>query len=122
MDSAYDVRVWAIQTRYKMEERKKKPLRYVVRWMVGSERFQRSYKIRAQADSFRSELLTAARNGELFDALEGVPRAKLRTTNRMTWFEFACAYVDLKWEDSAPKSRKSTADNRLFVSERGVPL
>ncbi|GAA3068420.1 tyrosine-type recombinase/integrase [Pseudonocardia yunnanensis] len=116
MDSAYDVRVWAIQTRYKTEGSKKKPLRYVVRWMVSGERFQRSYKIRAQADSFRSELLAAARNGELFDTLTGIPRAKLRTTKRMTWFEFACAYVDSKWQDSAPKSRKSTADNLIAIT------
>ncbi|WP_285485590.1 tyrosine-type recombinase/integrase [Amycolatopsis taiwanensis] len=29
----------------------------------------------------------------------------------MTWFEFACAYADMKWPDSSPKYRKSLAES-----------
>jgi hypothetical protein len=118
METTYDVRVWGIQTRHKLDDNGRKvPQRYVVRWMAGGQRFDQTYKIRAQADSFRSELMTAARNGEPFDVRQGLPRTMLRTAARqMTWIEFARAYVDLKWDDSAPKSRKSTADNLVAIT------
>ncbi|OLM33763.1 phage integrase family protein [Pseudonocardia sp. Ae717_Ps2] len=34
----------------------------------------------------------------------------------MSWIEFARCYADMKWGDSAPKSRKSTADNLIAIS------
>ena len=50
-----------------------KPTRYVVRWTVERKRFEQGFKQSAQADSFRSELVTAARKGEPFDVDAGLP-------------------------------------------------
>jgi integrase len=121
MAQTYDVRVWEIQVRWKVETGRKKPLRYVVRWMAGGERFQQSFKIRAQADAFRSELLAAAKKGEPFDPVQGLPLYMLRVIERMSWVAFARDYVDMKWADSAPKSRKSTADNLVAISRALLP-
>lgn len=117
MASMYKVRVWAIQTRYKVQPNGgRKPVRYIVRWMVGRARFDESFKLRAQADGFRSTLMSAAKDGQPFDEDKGLPLAMLRTTDTMSWFDFACAYVDLKWDDGAPKSRKSTADSLVSIT------
>lgn len=117
MATTFEVRIWEIQTRYKVEDGKRKPIRYVVRWMLEpGGRFQRSFKIRAQADSFRSELLTAARQGQAFDVEHGIPSAALRESVNMGWIEFARDYADMKWKESAPKTRKSTADNLIAIS------
>lgn len=129
MSTSYDVRVWKIQTRYVTDRKgNKKPSRYVVRWMVGGCRQEQSYKNRAQADSFRSDLVSAARSGEAFDINKGLPVSKLRTTTEtMSWYEFACAYVDMKWPGDSPGSRKTTADSlapvtiAMLESRRGMP-
>lgn len=121
MAADYDVTVWKIQTRYRTNDKGRKvPARYIVRWQINRTRFEKTYKIRAQADSFRSELLAAAKNGEKFDAAKGLPLSMLRASVRMTWFDFARKYVDLKWDDSAPKSRKSTADNLIAITRAVV--
>ncbi|MBP2322397.1 integrase [Kibdelosporangium banguiense] len=122
MTSTYNVRVWSIQTRYKAQpDGSRKPTRYVVRWMVGRERFDESFKIRTQADGFRSTLMSAAKDGQPFDVTKGLPLAMLRTTDTMSWFDFACAYVDLKWNDIAPKSRKSAADSLVSITRALIP-
>ncbi|HEX4661826.1 MAG TPA: tyrosine-type recombinase/integrase [Streptosporangiaceae bacterium] len=82
---------------------------YKVRWKVGSRLWKEGFRTVAQADSFRSALLTAARRGEAFSLATGRPvvweRAKLETS----WYEFACAYADLKWKQASAKYRKDIA-------------
>jgi integrase len=34
----------------------------------------------------------------------------------MPWFAFACDYIDMKWPDSAPKSRKSSAESLMTIT------
>ena len=46
---------------------------YFVRWKVGGKEWRQSFRTVAQADSFRSELLTAARRGEAFSTETGRP-------------------------------------------------
>ena len=59
--TSYDVRV------YKTEVYKgARVTTHYVRWQVAGRRFRKSFRTAAQADSFRSELLTAARKGEAF--------------------------------------------------------
>src|SRR4051794_37927743 len=64
MSTTYDVRVHELHKRY--DNGSRKPTRYVVRWAVDRRRKERGFKLSAQADSFRSELMTAARKGEPF--------------------------------------------------------
>jgi hypothetical protein len=63
----------------------------------------------AQADSFRSSLLTAARKGEAFSVATGRPVAWERAKTQAGWYEFACAYADVKWKQASAKYRKDIA-------------
>ena len=70
MATTYDVRVWNIEV-----YRGKTTTSYLVWWRVAGRRFKQRFKTRALADSFRSELLTAARKGEPFDIGSGRPQS-----------------------------------------------
>ncbi|HWC83583.1 MAG TPA: hypothetical protein VG756_26810, partial [Pseudonocardiaceae bacterium] len=64
MPTTYNVRVYKLQTRRRVTSAGKTSARYVVRWLVEGQQFSESYRNRTQADSFRSDLMSAARNGE----------------------------------------------------------
>src|SRR5215470_16403619 len=82
---------------------------YKVRWKVGARLWKEGFRNAAQADSFRSALLTAARKGEAFSLVTGTPTAWERTKADTSWYEFACAYVDMKWKQASAKYRKDIA-------------
>jgi integrase len=69
----------------------------------------RIFRTAAQADSFRSALLTAARRGEAFRLATGKPTAWEREKAATSCYEFACAYVDMKWKQASAKYRKDIA-------------
>lgn len=104
--STYDVRVWAIRKR----ERR---LPYQVRWSVAGRPFSDSFGTKALAESFRSELISATRSGEPFDAVAGLPEARAREVG---WLDHAMSYVDVKWPRAAAKSRKSMAEALTTVT------
>ena len=82
---------------------------YKVRWKVGGRLWKEGFRTAAQADSFRSALLTAARRGEAFRLTTGRPTAWEREKAATSWYEFACAYVDMKWKHASAKYRKDIA-------------
>ena len=55
---------------------------YKVRWKVGARLWKEGFRNAAQADSFRSALMTAARKGEAFSLVTGRPTAWERTKPR----------------------------------------
>jgi hypothetical protein len=59
--TTYDARVYRTEV-YKGKE----VTTYHVRWKVGGKLWREGFRTAAQADSFRSALLTAARKGEAF--------------------------------------------------------
>jgi hypothetical protein len=69
METTYDVRIWSIQANARARGKT-----YVVRWKVGSRRWKTTFKTAALADSFRSDLLSAARKGEAFSTPAPVGR------------------------------------------------
>ena len=79
---------------------------YWVRWRVGGRLWKEAFRTVAQADSFRSALLTAARKGEAFSMATGRPTAWEREKAQTTWYEFACTYTDMKWKQASAKYRK----------------
>ena len=87
----------------------KKVTTYYVRWKVDGQERQEPFRNAAQADSFRSALLIAARKGEAFSIDTGRPAAWQRTASEMTWFEFTCAYADMKWKGASAKYRMDIA-------------
>jgi integrase len=101
---SYDARV------YKTEVYKgSRVTTYKVRWKVGPRLWKEAFRTAAQADSFRSALLTAARKGEAFSLATGRPTAWERTKAETTFYEFACRYVDMKWKLASAKYRKDIA-------------
>jgi hypothetical protein len=85
------------------------------------------FKTVALADSFRSDLLSAARKREAFDVETGLPVSMQRAVRATTRYEFACAYVDLKWPHVAATTRRTHAEAltavtvSMFTGTRGKP-
>ena len=102
--TTYDARVYRTEV-YKGSE----VTTYKVRWKVGARLWKEGFRNAAQADSFRSALLTAARKGEAFSLATGRPASWERTKADTRWYEFACAYVDVKWKLASAKYRKDIA-------------
>ena len=120
--TTYDVRVYRTEV-YKGSE----VTTYWVRWKVGARLWKEAFRKAAQADSFRSALMTAARKGEAFSLDTGRPTAWERTKAVITWYEFACAYVDMKWKLASAKYRKdiaralTAATPAMLTETRGRP-
>lgn len=122
MDTTYDVRIWSTET-----YEGKRGNTYYVRWSVGGKPRKEPFKTKALADGFRSELVSGARKGEAFDMESGRPLSMQRTTRDMSWYDFACAYVDLKWPRVAATTRRTHAEalttvtTSMFTTTRGKP-
>ena len=84
----------------------------------------RQTAVRALAESHRADLMKAARTGEPFDELTGLPESKAQD---VSWYDHTVSYVDTKWPRAAAKSRKSTTEAlttvtmALLTSRRGRP-
>src|SRR5439155_21288690 len=118
MNTSYDVRVWSIKTRTNQAG---KVTSYGVRWAVAGKSLYESFKVRAQADSFRSDLISAQRRGEPFDKASGLPASLTRSADDMTWYDFTCGYVDMKWPDLAATARQTVAEALIRVAPVFVP-
>jgi hypothetical protein len=108
--SSFDVRVFAIRRR---------PGRtaFEVRWRVAGCDRSRSFMTRALADSYRAELIRAARKGAGFDPATGEPAAwAAPEPTTVTWYQHAVAYAQMKWPRLAPHSRASLADALATVT------
>jgi hypothetical protein len=118
---SYNVRFWKI---YNM---RRGAAPYQVRWVVDGTVFPRHFTTSALADSFRSQLVQAARNGEQFDTETGLPDSLARTTNGLTWYAHAVEYVDSRWGKVSGKQRISIAETLTGVTpvlvkdRRGAP-
>lgn len=109
--SSYDVKVHELQIR---RDRPQRPWR--LRWSVEGQRFEHRYATKALADNFRARLLRAMRDGEAFDEQSGLPESDARARTRVTWYEHACAYAEMKWPSAAAKSRKSMVEALVTVT------
>ncbi len=127
-DTTYDVHIFKTEKRM---ARKASGEQYVsgyrVRWRLNNEIFRETFKTAGLAESFRSELLSAARRGEAFRLTDGLPVSKSRKTKELPWLTFARSYMDYKWDESAPGHRRNMAEAlttvtmALFDSQRGQP-
>ncbi|XVV02799.1 tyrosine-type recombinase/integrase [Actinosynnema sp. CA-248983] len=100
---------------------------YRVRWKVAKKVFKRPFRTSALADGFRSELIAAARKGEAFRVFDGLPVSMARQSDEMSWYKFACAFVDMKWPHVAATTRRTHAEAltkatpAMFSATRGKP-
>lgn len=86
------------------------------RWAVDRQRWKKPFKSAALAESFRSELVAASRKGQAFDIATGRPIVAAEIARRESWYVFACSYVDMKWPESAGKSRMGIAETLATVT------
>lgn len=104
MPHTYHVRVYKTETREWSSR-----TTYRTRWKVASKTWAESFRTLALAESFRSELIAAARSGEAFDTDIGLPVSMGRLARRLPWLQLASEYVAMKWPHLAPNSRRNTA-------------
>lgn len=122
MNCSYDVRIWKTE-----QYSGPRGTTHKVRWAVAGQRRKKSFRTKALADSFRSELVSAQRKGEAFAVETGLPISIVRRESEMSWFDFACQYVDSKWSLLAGNSRRNTAQALatatlvLLTGARGRP-
>jgi hypothetical protein len=71
----------------------------------------------ALADSYRAELVRAARKGAEFDPVTGEPTvwAELEPVT-VSWYQHVVAYAEMKWPRLAPHSQTSLADALATVT------
>jgi integrase len=120
--SSYNVRIWSIRS-----YRGRQKTTYTVRWTVAGKSFPATFGTRKLAEGWRAKLVTAAREGVPFDDATGLPEPMSRKRSSSSWYEHACAFVDMKWPRASAKHRKSIADAlatvtpALLASTRGAP-
>ena len=103
--SAFDVRIHAIRRR----PDRRRP--FEVRWHAGGRARSRSFITRALADSYRAELIRAARQGLDFNPGTGEPAAwDTPEAATISWLEHAAAYAAMKWPLAAACTRAGIAD------------
>ena len=103
--SAFDVRIHAIRRR----PDRRRP--FEVRWHAGGRARSRSFITRGLADSYRAELVRAARKGLDFSPGTGEPASwAAPEAATISWLEHAAAYAAMKWPLAAAHTRAGIAD------------
>jgi integrase len=116
--SSFDVRIWQV------EKRAGARARWRLRWRVASRRFGQTFTTKALADSFRAQLLEAARVGESFNIDTGLPFSVTRRHLDVSCYVHACEFLQAVWSAAAAKSRVSmleTLSAALPVLTRNLP-
>lgn len=111
---SYDVRIHSVEKRRNAQ---RVITSYRLSWEVGRKRWKKTFKTAAQADAFRSELMTAARRGEAFATSTGLPASWERQEASQTWYTFSLAYADAKWPYASPNHRRSIAEALTDATE-----
>jgi integrase len=123
----YDVHIWTTRVVNGARGRA-----HQVRWTVAGKVRYASFGNKALASSHEAKIKTAVREGEAFDVATGLPvsmtiQVQEQEEREVSWYEFACAYVDIKWPEVAPNSRRAIADSlatatpALLTTTRGAP-
>ncbi|NJP29840.1 tyrosine-type recombinase/integrase [Microbispora sp. SCL1-1] len=105
MNASYDVKFFETY-----RNKSSKTPSYVVRWQVAGKRSSKTYRTKALAESFLSDLRQAAKRGEPFDVESGLPASMIKAKSARTVFDFVRAYIDMKWPHAAAKTRDSISD------------
>lgn len=106
--------VFAIQDR--REQGRTKP--WVVRWRLDGHQRAKSFRVKAEADRYRSVLAAAALSGERFDPKTGEPLSWSRPADDPTLFEWTRRWLAEQWPEWQPRTRTSAVE----ALSRFVPL
>jgi integrase len=113
---SFDVRIRGIRT-YKGARRNS----HTVRWDVAGRTVQQTFATAKLADGYRSQLLVAARAGEPFHLISGLPQSMTSPEHATTWIEHCVDYVHGRWPYISPHHRKSLAETLTGVSVTLTP-
>jgi len=103
--NAFDVRIHAI--RHRPDRRRP----FEVRWYAAGRAWSRSFITRGLADSYRAELICAARKGRDFNPGTGEPASwATRAPASISWLEHPATYAAMKWPRAAACTRAGIAD------------
>ena len=97
--------IFAIQER--RAHSKAKP--WIVRWRVDGRFRSRSFRTRAEADRYRSQLVAAATSGEAFDIDSGEPVTWGGSAGDLSVFEWAQRWLAEQWPEWQPRTRPATS-------------
>ncbi len=109
MQTTYNVRIYKT-----LVYQGKRRTTHTVRWVVNGKPFRKPFATAGQADSFRSELVTATRRGHGFNVATGLPATQESRAASVNWFDFAEQFVDAKWPHASANNRKNVA--KVFMS------
>ncbi|MEV0150370.1 MULTISPECIES: tyrosine-type recombinase/integrase [unclassified Nonomuraea] len=105
MNTTYDVKLSQIQQR----SNRGMPT-YVARWRVAGKEKSKSFRTKGLANAFMSDLRQAAKAGEEFDVVTGLPVSMLAPqSSGPSFLEFAQTYVLRRWSTSAARTRETDA-------------
>ncbi|GAA4225420.1 integrase [Streptosporangium album] len=105
MNTSYDVKFFEIS-----RNKSSKTPSHVVRWSVARRRSSKTYRTKALAESFLSDLRQAAKRGEAFDIETGFPQSMIKAKDARTILEFVTAFIEMKWPHAAAKTRDGMSD------------
>ncbi|MEV7011146.1 tyrosine-type recombinase/integrase [Streptosporangium sp. NPDC051022] len=105
MNLSYDVKFFEIS-----RNKSSKTPSYVVRWSVARKRSSKTYRTKALAESFLSDLRQAAKRGEAFEVETGLPQSMIKAKDARTVLEFVTAFIEMKWPHAAAKTRDGMSD------------
>ncbi|MFI7438352.1 tyrosine-type recombinase/integrase [Nonomuraea indica] len=113
---SYDVRIHGIEKR---KNAAGVVTSYRLSWKVSGTTWKEKFSTAAQADAFRSELMTAARRGEPFSPATGQPVSWQREDEKpvLTWYAFTLQYVEAKWPYASPNHRRGIAEALTDATE-----
>lgn len=106
MTKTFDVRVWDLRKRQRAD---RAVVRYEVRWAVDGRSFSRTFEKKAQADAYRSDLISATNRGEAFDVSTGQPLSSGRTGGP-SCYDVARELVAKEWPHAAGNSRRTMCE------------
>jgi hypothetical protein len=96
---------------YSIRHRRGRRRAFEVRWKAAGRGRSKSFTTRGLADSYRAELVRAARQGLEFDPVTGEPALwAVPAQLTVTWHAHAVAYAAMKWPALSAHSRASVAD------------
>lgn len=113
-DLSYDIKIRSVEARRGV---KGTIISYRLTWRVDSRIWQETFRTRAQADSYRSKLLSAARSGEPFAVESGRPLAWSPKPERSSWFSFTLRFTEVKWPLVSPGHRRGIAESLTDATE-----
>src|SRR4051794_23397022 len=95
MTVTYEVRIWEVR-----RNQSSKAPSFEARWKVGTKSRSKTFRTKALAENFLSDLRQAAKKGEAFDVTTGLPVSMLAADSEPSgpsFMKFAQSYVVSRW-------------------------